>query len=363
MMIETKEFTLDRQYWDIVKGIAILCVIIGHTCMWAQHYIYLFHLQVFFYASGYFYSEKKYGDRPLLNAKNKLKNLWLPYAVLYIIAILLHNPLIDMGLQPSTYEKYSVIETISKILLAVTGNGAEVLLGPAWFLPVLAISAILLGFIIYISRLVEKWTGSFLLKLLVQLIPIIVMAVVGYPMVLNHVKLFADIQLCFEIIPFIYMGYFCRNYIGDICKYLDPVLGLIAALITFYISRFEWVDVTIGHVFKYMYICCAIAIYMCLCLAAQVKNVAWINRVFEYMGINSMAIMIIHFIVLRVFDKFLTLYIFHDVSGQLYDRLPVAFEELWPVYLVFVVPVTLICVMIWNGIKFKVRENLWKKNK
>ena len=43
---------------DILKGIAIILVVIGHTRVPGNSFIYLFHMAVFFIASGYFYSEK-----------------------------------------------------------------------------------------------------------------------------------------------------------------------------------------------------------------------------------------------------------------------------------------------------------------
>ena len=42
---------------DILKGIAILLVVMGHTCFGGTEYIYLFHMAVFFMASGYFFRD------------------------------------------------------------------------------------------------------------------------------------------------------------------------------------------------------------------------------------------------------------------------------------------------------------------
>ena len=49
-------------YWDIVKGIGIIAIVLGHSCYFAVGFVYLFHLALFFFVSGYLYSEKKYGD-------------------------------------------------------------------------------------------------------------------------------------------------------------------------------------------------------------------------------------------------------------------------------------------------------------
>ena len=60
----------DRQYWNITKGIGICLVVLGHVCSDISNYIYLFHLPLFFFVSGFLYNEKKYGDDPFLNLSN-----------------------------------------------------------------------------------------------------------------------------------------------------------------------------------------------------------------------------------------------------------------------------------------------------
>ena len=42
---------------DIVKALGIVCMVAGH-CVWPfTHFIYLFHMAIFFIASGYCYKE------------------------------------------------------------------------------------------------------------------------------------------------------------------------------------------------------------------------------------------------------------------------------------------------------------------
>ena len=53
-------------YWDIVKGWGIIAIVLGHTGYFAGAFVYLFHLALFFFITGYFYNETKYGDTPFL---------------------------------------------------------------------------------------------------------------------------------------------------------------------------------------------------------------------------------------------------------------------------------------------------------
>lgn len=67
------------EYIDIAKGMAILCVIMGHMGWeYADRIIYPFHMPLFLICSGYFISEKK--DFKAFR-KEKMKRLILPYLV------------------------------------------------------------------------------------------------------------------------------------------------------------------------------------------------------------------------------------------------------------------------------------------
>ena len=54
----SKTDVVDREYWNIVKGIGIILVVVGHLYWDFTQFIYLFHLPLFFFVSGYLYNEK-----------------------------------------------------------------------------------------------------------------------------------------------------------------------------------------------------------------------------------------------------------------------------------------------------------------
>lgn len=67
---------------DILKGIAILLVVIGHSGAGkVTEFIYLFHVSVFFMASGYTYHEIKDIKDFLSFIKKRIKRLYMPYVV------------------------------------------------------------------------------------------------------------------------------------------------------------------------------------------------------------------------------------------------------------------------------------------
>jgi fucose 4-O-acetylase-like acetyltransferase len=48
--------------FDIMKGIGIVAMIVGHCILpySLSHYIYAWHMPLFFFVSGYFYKQKQY---------------------------------------------------------------------------------------------------------------------------------------------------------------------------------------------------------------------------------------------------------------------------------------------------------------
>lgn len=82
-MNDEKMFFTDRdKSIDILKGIAMILVVYGHTWPFCRNFIYLFHMAVFMMASGYCYRTRidvlstweKYIIR-------KLKGLYIPFVV------------------------------------------------------------------------------------------------------------------------------------------------------------------------------------------------------------------------------------------------------------------------------------------
>ena len=78
---------------DIVKGLAIICMVGGH-CAWPfTKFIYLFHMAVFLIASGYCYKESYSCEYMgiVRFAKRKISTLWFPYVLWMVIFSVLHN--------------------------------------------------------------------------------------------------------------------------------------------------------------------------------------------------------------------------------------------------------------------------------
>lgn len=86
---------------DIMKGLCILFVVIGHTYTPViSNFVYLFHVAVFFMISGYCFNNKYLdswkGSFNLL--KKRLVSLWIPYVAWNLLFLLLQNLFLKIGL-------------------------------------------------------------------------------------------------------------------------------------------------------------------------------------------------------------------------------------------------------------------------
>lgn len=96
---------------DIMKGIAIILVVMGHTyTKYIYNFISLFHVTIFFIISGYCfnnaYLETRKSFFELL--RKRLLSLWLPYVAYNFIALLFQNFFLKIGFLTSdklAYEK------------------------------------------------------------------------------------------------------------------------------------------------------------------------------------------------------------------------------------------------------------------
>lgn len=156
------------QWVDIVKGIAIIAVVLLHS---DYHFCdspllplwsilgNSWHVGVFFVMSGYFMKEEKVRDTVRF-IKEKFSSLYLKLIVAYTVCILLHNFFFTIGFYDAHYDysgkfiaPYSLTEIPQRLILAYLGLGREPILSALWF-----VYCLFASFITYalISRLL-RW--------------------------------------------------------------------------------------------------------------------------------------------------------------------------------------------------------------
>lgn len=140
-------------YFDIAKGIAMLCIIAGHLGIdRVNNFVFTFHVPIFFLISGYFMSDRLPMKEFVIK---KVKQLMIPYAIAWgfiavgaviFIAVWLHN-MTDV-----------VFTVLNQILSGLYGSGSDIhdiytdgriyvpAVGAIWFLPALLVALVIVRY-------------------------------------------------------------------------------------------------------------------------------------------------------------------------------------------------------------------------
>lgn len=187
----TKEAISGRINWiDWAKAITIILVVMGHfnfnqSSFTYQNFIYIFHMPIFFFLSGYLY--KSIPEFPVFFKKNVL-SLIVPYLFFNILTLIcITLPYLLLG-------KITITDLEASFLSFLTG-GSFTFAGPTWFL---------------ISLFNVKLISYFILKLKIkyQILLIIIFPIIA---LLIKGNLYYGLKAAFVCIPFYIVGFHVRN--------------------------------------------------------------------------------------------------------------------------------------------------------
>ena len=128
---------------SFAKGIGIMLMVLGHTFFSAYGYalIYMFHMPLFFFISGYCFKDSHLEDFRNY-AKKRISRIYVPFVKWGLIFLLLHNIFFHLNIYNDTFgfegevsQLYGVSDYLKRVFLiffCLSGN--EQLLGGYWFL-------------------------------------------------------------------------------------------------------------------------------------------------------------------------------------------------------------------------------------
>ena len=337
----------NKKFWNIVKGIGILSIVIGHCFYKLVPFVYMYHLVIFFFAGGYFYNEEKYGDDPYKHLNAKLKSNWPKYVIYSLIILFLHNILFKAGIILET-EHYGFSLFTKAIINILLFNNPENLSCPLWFVPVYIFSAIIFGTIIYYCRKL-KYKEEYKKNIMI-IFSSIFCGLLGLYLNYRNINFLYHFQTAILVVPLFSIGYFVKKYVKDLNKYLNIIPFIICFIVLLYMSyktnfRIDLTFNKIGNIFLF-YIISLVGIYFCLYLAKIILKIPYIKNYFCLLGIYSFEIMAFHFLVIKTID-FIYAFSTGIWDSKIYGEFPYAFGHLWPVYILLGTSVpTVICYFI-----------------
>ncbi len=264
---------------DVCKGLGISLVVLGHTNVGpvVTHCIYLFHMPLFFFLSGYLHRVKT-------NLPEYLKKKSIHLLVPYVSFLLLLYPVEIIRV----LHRHGAGPAFAHVLFAGAWGGSALqgLYGVFWFLPCLFLTQQVMNFLLVKNRL-----GSVTLLVLLALILSYANA-----WLVPHFSLPLDANVVLAAVPFFYIGYRAQPL------KVSPLLVALCALAAFAGGYLVVQSVPVFYdmrmaVYGIPGLSLLIATNCIFCLIAISKlctRSALLHRTFGSLGAASMGIMFIH---------------------------------------------------------------------
>lgn len=151
-----RDATLDR-----IKGYGICLMVCGHSGFMHRNWIYLFHMALFFMASGYMWNDIHATSIKTLwrYFKKKIRSLYVPFVIINLFFTVTFNWFYRIGIYSSSnidgilsvqpLDKNGFIKTMLKVFAF---SGGSQLAGATWFLRTLFCVTVSNAIIVYVFK-------------------------------------------------------------------------------------------------------------------------------------------------------------------------------------------------------------------
>ncbi len=301
---------------DIIKALAIIGMVLGHAGAPFTHFIYLFHMAVFFIASGFVYKEistRKVSDIWRFVLK-KIKQLYLPFVICNSIFVLFHNLFLKLNVYTdnaniflyvseehvSTQNELALVDIAKNILSGLMFKDSTVMGGALWFLKILFfVSVFYCIFDFIISKLVHKQKYVCAIQGVISLILLAFgfflstksIAILGIDRIASTYWLYAfGHGLC----------RFCCLYKNWIWKQYLPllVLSFVALLI---LNNFGSISLNVNYYTNPFFFIISSLFGWCFLYSVSYFFTKWfVGKIMIYIGQRTLVIMMLHFLSFKV---------------------------------------------------------------
>jgi fucose 4-O-acetylase-like acetyltransferase len=283
---------------DVLKGIGIILVVIGHMNyeqlgVGLYEYIYSFHMPLFFWITGYLFIANKKNQSYFEFLTHKFRKIYIPYTLLLMISLIFGKFIVGYLFKENILD--ISLENIIKALVFSSDylNTIPIYNFPLWYLATLFVTVNIFYFFMKINS--DKIKCGILI-------------IVGYLSIIFqryiHIIYTNDIQgrppLHIDVIPvaFVFMGcgYLFKVYKNKLrisSLWLVPLFFL-----TIFLTYGN--NANISSINKYSYYLSAnISIFIFYNISKDFKN----SKCLRYIGKNSLIIFGIHSLILKVYQR------------------------------------------------------------
>lgn len=325
---------------DIIKAIAIIAVVIGHACNtdifegtlanFIVKFVYLFHLPVFFYCSGYIYKDKPIKSR----LQSILKHQYLPTTLFTLGSFFL----LPIYAKLQLANMYSNEDIRKRIIDTLVYNPRGFLVGALWFMPMFTISTLIFWGVNIVSR-----KNRFVLLGIA-----IILGITGVFYQYSSIIKPYSLDYALRMQPILALGLIAKEYklVSYIKKHafltLSTSITLLLTATYFYYAHGSRADnhhAITGIIYYPMII---LGITFCSSLAELINN-SYSQKYISYIGQHTFIIMAMHFQAFKLVDLLLS-----KLFKENYDMsiFPVSNPKLYSRCLYFIVGLCIPLIII-----------------
>lgn len=319
---------------------------------------------IYFFIAGFFIKYDKL-ESPLQFIKGKIKSLFLPGTIIYLIAVLLHNSFVRIGwyplggVHPSSnipYELWGVKEYIGKILLTMIGGvNGELAMGAMWFFYTLFFSLCGLSFICFITKVIRnrynlKSIGIHGLNLTI----LTILAVISIVLTNYYGVTISRVSNSITMMLPIYLGYYLFN-VHDV-KFNNGWICCILMILYLHSVLLENVELSVPkNIYQDLFqlvLQGLTSLYVVLYISRLIEKF-WLGGILCHIGKKSLYIMALHIIGLFIVNSLLEcagIKAVGDARGM-YTYLCEGNIFIFSLYVIVGLGFPLLLVYIWDVLK------------
>ena len=322
-----------ESYWDIVRGLGMLCIVLAHCCPKGNviAFLYLFHVPLFFFLSGVLFDEEKWQQQGLAAyIGSRFISVWPRFVLYSVLFLLLHNPMAKAGLLAGgLFDKTTMlVQGLNAALFGCVDNNA----GALWFIAPWLLSSIAFGTTVLLAKkyLPEK------AQVPAALAALAVMTAAGFFLNAKGIAVTYNAQTALVMTGTLAAGWLLRKYFPGFRKYLGFVSLLLSTAVLVILRRYF--DVTMSLADRNIRFPAALihipaGIIMTMSAAELLAGVPKVRDAFAFLGRHSFDIMALHFLTFKLIDLvYITIKPEHAEAAA---GFPVAFpKQLFPFYVI-----------------------------
>ncbi len=330
-------------YISIAKAIGIILMVMGHSgCPDVlSRFLYMFHMPLFFICSGYFF--KEITDTIMLKSfyQKKVKGLYLPYLKWSLLFLILHNLFFQIDIYNSLSHSYiySATDFFNQLARTIFMIDFELLIRPFWFIKELLLASFLIATISYLrTKSYPKLSNELLLL-------IMLFVTMGCKFANLNLHIIGDCSVLTLSAVYFYSGIAFRKYEHRIPNNLSTTgfTFLVTLICSFYfIGDIDMRYTTTSNLIPYCLISFS-GVIMTFNVSKWLNNKP-INTCFYYIGNNTMPILALNLLALKI-GNLIKIFIFNLPVEKL-SSYTIIYEYnsiFWILYTIIGITIPLIC--------------------